>query len=137
MWSPRNENTAFDNPEQGLSIAHFVMNALMPNHWSHSLDTYTSLRHQADTHYRSPSPRPPTLHHSRCAPPPLPTFYFACPPKTMQRPASMPPVCLGACIVTINEASVFEKVPSRPWNHRSPRGAFTLLGPDSIYQISL
>ena len=39
---------------------------------------YTSLRHQADTHNRSPSPRPSTLHHSRCAQPPLPTFDFAC-----------------------------------------------------------
>ena len=37
------------------------------NHlYSHS---YTSFRHQADTHNRSPSPRSPTLHHSRCAPP--------------------------------------------------------------------
>ena len=35
---------------------------------------YTSLRHQADNHNRSPSPCPPTLHHSRCAPPPHPTF---------------------------------------------------------------
>ena len=34
---------------------------------------------------------------------------------------------------TPSEALVFEKVPSRPWNHRSPRGAFTLLGPDFIY----
>ena len=41
--------------------------------------------------------------------------------------------CLGACIVISPEA---EKVPSGPWNHRSPRGAFTLLGPDFIYQIS-
>ena len=43
-------------------------------------------------------------------------------------------LCLGACIVSIPEA---EKVPSGPWNHRSLRGAFTLLGPDFIYQISL
>ena len=34
--------------------------------------------HQADTHNRSPSPRFPTLHHSRCAPPPHPTSSFAC-----------------------------------------------------------
>ena len=39
---------------------------------------YTSLRHQANTHNRSTYPRPPTLHHSRCAPPPLHTSYFAC-----------------------------------------------------------
>ena len=52
----------------------------------------------------------------------------------MQRPTRMRIECLGACIVTLTEA---EKVPSGPWNHRSPRGAFTLLGPDSIYQISL
>jgi len=32
---------------------------------------------------------------------------------------------------------VFYKVPLGPWNHKSPRGAFTLLGPDSIYQIPL
>ena len=37
-----------------------------------------TLRHQADTHNRSPSPRSPTLHHSRCAPPPLPNSFFAC-----------------------------------------------------------
>ena len=35
-------------------------------------------RHQADTHNRSPSPRSPTLHHSRCAPPPHPNSSFAC-----------------------------------------------------------
>ena len=39
----------------------------------------------------------------------------------------------AACIVTLSEDLVFEKVPSGPWNHRSPRGAFTLLGPDSIF----
>ena len=55
----------------------------------------------------------------------------------LQRPSRRPLVCLGVCIVTIHEALVFEKVPLRPWNHRSPRGAFTLLGPNSIYQISL
>ena len=36
---------------------------------------------------------------------------------------------LGACIVILSEA---QKVPLGPWNHRSPRGAFTLLGPDFI-----
>ena len=45
--------------------------------------------------------------------------------------ALMPALSLSAKLL------VLEKVPSRPWNHRSPRGAFTLLGPDSIYQISL
>ena len=45
----------------------------------------------------------------------------------------------GIISVPHHEASVFEKAPSGPWpgNHRSPRGAFTLLGLDSIYQISL
>ena len=36
---------------------------------------------------------------------------------------------LGACIVILSEA---QKFPLGPWNHRSPRGAFTLLGPDFI-----
>ena len=53
----------------------------------HSL-LYTSLRHQADTHNRSPSPRSPTLHHPRCAPPSRPTFpLHAAPHRTA-------PVCL-------------------------------------------
>ena len=34
----------------------------------------------------------------------------------MQRPTRMQIECLGACIVTITEALVFEKVPSGPWN---------------------
>ena len=59
----------------------------------------------------------------------------------MLRPTRMRLACLDACImiVTPTEALVFEKVPSGPWNHRSPKGAFTLLGPDSssIDQISL
>jgi len=71
-----------------------------------------------------PKTRSLTVRRTRCAPPPTPHSFFAC---------SAPPaghskfVCLGACIVTSTEA---EKVPSGPWNHRSPRGAFTLLGPD-------
>jgi len=52
----------------------------------------------------------------------------------MQRPTRVRLVCLGDCIVIIFEA---EKVPSGPWNHRFPRGAFTLLGPDSIPDFSL
>ena len=48
----------------------------------------------------------PTLHHPRCAPPPLPTPYFAC--SVPCRPL----VCTGVCIVNICEALVFEKVPS-------------------------
>ena len=59
-----------------------------------------------------------------------PPQLFLC----MQRPTRMRLACLGACIVIFPEA---EKVPSGPWNHRSLRGAFTLLGPDFIYQISL
>ena len=46
--------------------------------------TYTTLRHQANIHNRSPSPRSPTLHHTRCAPPPHSTSSFAC---------SAPPAC--------------------------------------------
>ena len=82
-----------------------------------------------DTHNRSQSSRSPTLHHSRCAPPPHPNSSFACSAPTRVRL-----VYLGDCIVIIPEA---EKVPSGPWNHRSLRGAFTILGPDFIYQISL
>jgi hypothetical protein len=46
--------------------------------------TYTSLRHQQTPTTVSSSPRSPTLHHSRCAPPPLPNPSFAC---------STPPAC--------------------------------------------
>ena len=53
----------------------------------------------------------------------LPPPLFLC----MQRPTRMQLVCLGACIAFYIEAA---RVPSGPWNHRSPRGAFTLLGPD-------
>ena len=76
-------------------------------------------------------PVSPTLHHSRCAPPPHPTSSFAC---------SVPlhTTCLpDVCSVTSTEALVFEKAPLRPWNHRSPRGAITLLGPDPIPDFSL
>ena len=59
--------------KNGWSIYH--RRNLSDSSYSH---TYISLRHQADTHNRSPSPRPSTLHHSRCAQPPLPTFSFAC-----------------------------------------------------------
>ena len=58
----------------------------------------------------------------------LPSFACTC------RVTCVRPVCLGACIVSFHEA---EKVPSGPWNHRSPRGAFTLLGPDFIYQTRI
>ena len=54
--------------------------------------TYTSLRHQADTHHRSQSPRSPTLHQSRCAPPPHPTSSFAC---------SAPPACILSALVPV------------------------------------
>ena len=93
---------------------------------------YTSLRHQADTHNRSPSPRPSTLHHSRCAQPPLPTFSFAC---------CAPPAC--DLSVLMLELSLSPKLWSLKRSLRDlgitgpPRGAFTLLGLDSIYQISL
>ena len=40
-------------------------------------------------------------------------------PRTLQRPTRMRLACLGACIVISPEAI---KVPSGPWNHRSPRG---------------
>ena len=69
--------------------------------------TYTSLRHQADTHNRSPSPRFPYT-----APFPVRSFSPPKPFLCMQHPTRMPHVCLGACIVTICEALVFEKVPS-------------------------
>ena len=61
--------------------------------------------------YTAPFPVRPT------SPPQL----FLC----MQRPTRMRLDCLGACIVIFPEA---EKVPSGPWNHRSLREAFTLLG---------
>ena len=53
-----------------------------------------TLRHQADTHNRSPSPRSPTLHHPRCARPSHPTSSFAC-------SSCMPPVCFSVCIASI------------------------------------
>jgi len=89
------------------------------------------LRHQADTHNRSPSPRSPILHHPRCAPPSRPTFplHAALHPRA---------TCLSdVCIDTSTEALVLERL-LRDLGITGPsRGAFTLLGPDSIYQISL
>ena len=53
----------------------------------------------------------------------------------------MPPVCLDACIqvvdITSPEALVLERLLRDLGITGPPRGAFTLLGPDSIYQISL
>ena len=55
--------------------------------------TYTSFRHQADTHNRSSSPRSPTLHHSRCAPPPTPTLSLHAAPHP--HATCLPDVCLS------------------------------------------
>ena len=65
----------------------------------------------------------------RSTPPPN---LFLC----MQRPPHA--TCLSWCMpCPLYRSFVFYKVPLGPWNHRSPRGAYTLLGPDSIYQIPL
>ena len=65
-------------PVQGLSEGSLGCR-MRPNLFGLRL-TYSARyhSHQADTHNRSPSPRPSTLYHSRCAQPPLPTFSFAC-----------------------------------------------------------
>ena len=62
---------------------------------------------RADTHNRSPSPRFPYT-----APFPVRSFSPPKPFLCMQHPTRMPHVCLDACIVTLPEALVFEKVPS-------------------------
>ena len=59
-----------------------------------------------------------------------PPHLFLC----MQRPTRVRLVCLGACIVSLPETERFLRdleIAGPPW------GAFALLGPDFIYQISL
>jgi hypothetical protein len=77
LFTQVHESNDLDVPNFGVS-PHSQIPSTM------KLTCYTSLRHQADTHNRSPSPRSPTAHHSRCAPPPHPTSSFAC---------SAPPAC--------------------------------------------
>ena len=55
----------------------------------------------------------------------------------MLRPTRMRLDCLDACIVTPTEALVLERLLRDLGITGPPRGAFTLLGLDSIYQISL
>ena len=101
----------------------------MPLSLAHILPFYTPPSGTSQTPTTVPNLLVP-LHCTIPVRPSSPPQLFLC----MQRPTRVRLVCLGDCIVIIFEA---EKVPSGPWNHRFPSGAFTLLGPDSIPDFSL